>query len=114
MPFRGRVISPRIFTEVHGKIKKLVKIQPTAEIAENAEGKKYNAYVVSGDLSERSLKPADNSFFSACPVKYRQISEADLSGALSAISACPTCPMKFLLPLFHRGEISVALISSGR
>ena len=29
-------------------------------------------------------------------------------------SACPTCPMKSLLPLFHRGEISFELISSGR
>ena len=28
----------------------------TAEIAEIAEGKKYNAFVVSGDLSGRSLK----------------------------------------------------------
>ena len=28
-------------------------------------------------------------------------------------SACPTCPMESLLPLFHRDEIVVAFISSG-
>jgi len=48
---------------------------------------------------EDQLKPVDFKF--------------DLRKNRDCVSACPTRPMKSLFPLFHRGEISVALISSG-
>jgi hypothetical protein len=36
-----------------------------------------------------------------------------IRGAANSTGACPTCPMKSLLALFHRGEIFLVLISSG-
>jgi hypothetical protein len=56
-----------------------------------------------GEAKRRLVHPA-------CPMKCLS---CEMPAPWNAYPACPTCPMKSLLPLFHRGEIFVALISSG-
>ena len=43
----------------------------------------------------------------------REAEDAEIFFLILCSFACPTCPMKSLLPLFHRGEILVVFISSG-